>query len=140
MRRYLLALLAVVGLAAAGCTSAADTASHNLSEAAENFEIQRRVVFINGITGEYILELEGRCSIEDQTTQLEVVCLQGPGELAKHFLGLSDNVTYFVEQIGYADVSTFHYTVRFRPQTIVPNVVVDGSTSDTPSVEVDVDG
>ena len=86
------------------------------------FEIDRRIVFYNGITDSYMLTIEGRCSIEDQTTQLEVVCKVSDEQFAKHFLGLSDNVTYFAEQIGMADVSAYHHRVTFKPQAIVPNI------------------
>ena len=117
------ALALALGLTA--CSQPADVASRNLSEAADNFEIQRRVVFFNGITDTYMLEIEGRCSIADQVSQLEVTCQVGAGQYKKHFLGLSDNVSYFVEQVEGANVSTYHYRVRFRPQTIVPDVSLD---------------
>jgi len=97
-------------------------ASHNLSKAADLFQIARRVVFFNGITDKYLLSIEGLCSIEDQRNQLEVTCKTGPGIYKKHFLGLSDNVSYFVEQISDAGVSTARYKVIFRPTEIVPDV------------------
>ena len=83
----------------AACAPDAEVASRNLSRAADMFEIDRRVIFYNGITGEYMLSLEGRCSIEDQQNQLEVTCKTGHKIFKKHFLGLSDNVTYFAEQL-----------------------------------------
>lgn len=107
-----------------GCT-AASTASDNLSVAADNFEIDRRIVFFNGITDTYLLSIEGRCSIEDEGTQLEVTCRIGEDEYKKHFLGLSDNVSYFVEQLETADVSIYHYNVIFRPEAIVPEIEFD---------------
>jgi hypothetical protein len=120
--------LAMFGLVMAAtltaCTSDADVASANLSQAAEQFEIERRVVFFNGITDTYLLSIEGRCSIEDQGTQLEVTCKTGANAYKKHFLGLSDNVSYFVEQLETADVSVYRYRVIFRPSTIVPDVDV----------------
>ncbi len=128
-----------LGIVLAACSSppSADVASYNLSDLADNFELERRVVFFNGITDTYLLEIEGRCSIEHDglDDQLEVVCLIGQDEdgeflFVKHFLGLSDNVTYFVEQTSAESVSTFHYTVRFRPETILPNIVIDTSVGD----------
>lgn len=116
----LMGLLLVAALLPA-CTDA-DVASSNLSKAAENFEINRRVVFYNGITDKYLLSIEGRCSITDQTTQLEVTCKVGEDQYKKHFLGLSDNVTYFAEQLEPADVSVYHYRVMFKPQTIIPDI------------------
>ena len=123
MKRILLATAALsVGLLAT-CRPA-DVASHNLSVAADNFEIMRRIVFYNGITDTYMLEIIGLCSIgnEDKPGQVSITCKTGPDAYKKHFLGLSDNVTYFAEQLETADVSAFHYRVMFRPQTIVPDV------------------
>lgn len=115
------AVIAAILALATGCTSAADRASDNLSNKAENFEIERRVVFMNGITDNYMLEIIGRCSIEDQGNQLEVTCLEGPDQFRKHFLGLSDNVSYFVEQLEAVPVDTYRYKVRFRPESIIPD-------------------
>ena len=109
------------------CEDPAYTASYNLSEAADHFEIDRRIVFYNGITDTYMLAMEGRCSIEDQGNQLEVTCKVGENAYKKHFLGLSDNVTYFAEQIETSDVSVYHHTVRFRPQSILPAVKIEGN-------------
>lgn len=121
-RKTLLALAALVGLTA--CDKDADVASRNLSTAADNFEIMRRVVFYNGITGEYILQIEGLCSLGNQDTakRMSVVCKTGPRDYKKHFLGLSDNVTFFAEQIDGAKVSTNHYRVVFKPSVIIPAV------------------
>jgi len=123
----LLALAAV-----AGCSSDADVASHNISKAADNFEINRRIVFYNGITGAYILSVEGRCSLGnfDSAGQLSVTCKTGPNAFKKHFLGLSDNVTYFAEQLEGADVSVYHYRVIFKPQTIIPDVDFRGDANE----------
>ena len=118
-------LAAVFGMA--GCSSDATIASQNLSKAADMFEIDRRIVFLNGITDTYLLSIEGKCSIEDQRTQLEVTCKTGPGAFKKHFLGLSDNVTYFAEQLSDSQSSTFHYRVIFKPQSILPNVDIETS-------------
>jgi len=120
--------VAVIAVAsAAACSSAADTASSNLSTAADNFEIQRRIVFVNGITDKYLLVVEGRCSLgnSDKDGELSVTCKIGPNQYVKHFLGLSDNVTYFVEQTETANVSTYHYRVMFRPATAIPDVTID---------------
>ena len=115
-------LAATIGLAA--CQRDADVASHNLSVAADSFQINRRIVFYNGITGDYILSIEGLCALGnyDANRQLSVTCKTGPTNYKKHFLGLSDNVTYFAEQIDGADISLYHYKVIFRPSAIVPDV------------------
>lgn len=120
MKKMIPAVLAVAALT--GCTNDADVASRNLSTAADNFEIVRRVVFLNGITDKYLLVVEGRCSVEDDGNQLEVTCKVGDGAYKKHFLGLSDNVTYFAEQVESANVSVDHYRVVFNPSLAVPDV------------------
>jgi hypothetical protein len=123
MKKLLVAL--AVGMVFFGaCASDADVASHNLSKAADQFEVVRRIVFYNGITGEYMLTIEGRCSLgnTDSSGELSVTCKAGSKKYKKHYLGLSDNVTYFVEQIEAKHVSKDHYRVIFKPKTIVPDV------------------
>jgi len=119
--------LLILGLAAGlvGCTNDAQVASYNLSQAADNFEINRRIVFYNGISGEYILTIEGLCS-QEQTSdkKLAVTCKIGPGQFKKHFLGLSDNVTYFSEQLDAAPANTYRYRVIFKPASILPAIEV----------------
>ena len=127
MNKSLISAIVLVGIAAgvAGCTDA-DIASSNLSKAADMFEIQRRIVFYNGITGEYMLTVEGLCSLgnSDKDRELSVTCKTGPNAFKKHFLGLSDNVTYFAEQVDAAPGDVYHYRVVFKPSAIIPNIQV----------------
>lgn len=127
MKKRIISVLALFGIAASitACTDA-EIASQNLSKAADMFEIQRRIVFYNGITDSYMLTIEGRCSIEKDKAdeQLEVTCKTGEGQFKKHFLGISDNVTYFVEQMEYANVSVYQYRVIFKPSAIIPDVEI----------------
>jgi len=122
--KKLIAITAAVA-ALAGCSDA-DVASANLSKAADQFEITRRVVFYNGITGDYMLTVEGLCSLgnHDKGRELSITCKVGPGTYKKHFLGLSDNVTYFVEQLEAKPASVYHYRVVFKPAAIIPDVEV----------------
>jgi hypothetical protein len=133
---------ALTTLLAAGSCDDATIASNNLSKAADNFEIDRRIVFLNGITDNYLLSIEGKCNInvDEAESQLEVTCKTGENEageslVKKHFLGLSDNVTYFVEQLDSVGVSTYHYRVTFKPQAIVPDIDFRGDLEElvTPS-------
>lgn len=123
IRAFAAATVPVAALSLAACSDA-DMASRNLSTAADNFEISRRVVFYNGITDSYMLTIEGLCSLgnSDSKGQLTVTCKTGPAAYKKHFLGLSDNVTYFVEQIEPASVGAYHYRVIFKPAAILPDV------------------
>lgn len=116
----------ILALAAITACSDAEVASRNLSTAADNFEISRRIVFYNGITGEYMLSIEGLCSIGNaaETNAVAVTCKTGPSEFKKHFLGLSDNVTYFAEQVASAPASQYRYRVVFKPLSIVPDVEI----------------
>lgn len=133
MRNFFMALI-VLPLLAFGLTACndADIASQNLSTAADNFEIDRRVVFYNGISGGYILVVEGRCSLGnyDKGGRLSVTCKTGPDAYKKHFLGLSDNVTFFAEQLESKSVSAYHYRVIFKPQTILPDVDFRGDAGE----------
>ena len=124
MKRYAAALISLLALTS--CDNDADVASRNLSQAADNFEIQRRVVFYNGINGDYILEIEGLCSLGnfDGAKRMTVTCKTGPGAFKKHYLGLSDNVTFFAEQLEPAKASVYHYRVIFKPSVIIPDVEV----------------
>lgn len=109
----------------------AKIASRNLSKAADNFEVNRRIVFYNGVTGDYILNIEGLCSISGgRSSQLGVTCKTGPSEYKKHYLGLSDNVTFFAEQLTPNEVSVYHYRVVFKPQSIIPKIDVKVNTKD----------
>ena len=106
----------------AGCMDDAHIASRNVSKAADNFEVDRRIVFYNGINGEYMLSIEGKCSIEPKTNYVSVICKTGISEYKKHFLGLSDNVTYVAEQLETIDASAYRYRVTFKPESIIPNI------------------
>lgn len=126
MKRLVLTA-ATAALFLAGCRTQADVVSSNLSKAADQFEVPRRVVFYNGITDSYMLTIEGLCSLgnHDDPGELTVTCKTGEEAYKKHFLGLSDNVTYFVEQLEDVSADPYHYRVIFRPSTIVPDVEVD---------------
>lgn len=121
-----LKLIAAVSAAIlmAGCSSDADVASRNLSRAADNFDVNRRVVFYNGITGEYVLSIEGLCSKgnDDGVRKVTITCKTAPGQFKKHYLGLSDNVTYIMEQLEPLPVGTSHYVVNFKPSAILPDI------------------
>ena len=137
-----LAIGTLAALAAFGCTDASVAKS-------DQFEVTRRVVFMNGVTDSMPLEIIGLCSIRvtqflEQTSaiesgtagaanQLEVTCKTGPDSYKKHYLGLSDNMTYFVEQLEPRDVSAYPYRVVFKPQAIVPDIELRLDVEKTPA-------
>ncbi|GAA4915739.1 hypothetical protein [Nesterenkonia rhizosphaerae] len=125
MRKTALAgLLLAAGLALTACDDA-DVANRNISKEANNFNVARQVVFVNGITDEYLLSVEGYCQIErsgdSKTPQVTVTCKHEDG-YKRHHLGLSDNVTYFVEQVDASNVSADHYKVTYKPTVIIPHL------------------
>ncbi len=124
MKKLLVWSIGLSALVLVACTSEADVASYNVSKAADQFEVQRRIVFYNGITGNYILSLEGLCSLgnDDPQYRLSVTCKTGPTTYKKHFLGLSDNVTYFAEQLEPVKADIYHYRVVFKPSIIIPDI------------------
>lgn len=126
MLKLAYASIAALVLLLVGCTEA-DVASHNLSRDADSFKISRRIVFFNGITDKYLLSVEGLCSLgnQDKARELTVTCKTGANTYKKHFLGLSDNVSFFSEQLDDASVDTYHYRVIFRPETLLPSIKMD---------------
>jgi tRNA A58 N-methylase Trm61 len=135
MKKILPALLTagllVTGLSA--CESAADTANENLSKAAENFEVPRRIVGINGITDQVLFSAEGFCSYETDGGKVDAICLvsRDPNVVERTTMHLSDNVTFVVTQTGGTEVDLFRPRVIFRPEGIVPNF--DLSTGSNPT-------
>lgn len=133
MKRISLILVTfVAAVSLSACTSDADKASKNLSKAAEQFEVQRKIVGINGITDKVLFEVEGRCSLEqnDLPKTLSVICKHGPDDLRKHFIGLSDNVTFISTQLKGIDVSVYRTRIILKPENLVPDF--DLVTGDTP--------
>jgi len=138
MKKIVAALAAFVAVTfgMTACTDDdADVGRKNISKAADNFEVQRRIVVFNGITDKYLMVVEGRCNITDDGNQLEIVCKLGEDQFIKNFAGLSDNVSYFIEQSDSIDVSEYHYRVTFKPQSILPDPDFRGSSADTPLSE-----
>jgi hypothetical protein len=118
--KYIMVVAAAVILS--GCMQESERAAYNVSQAAHNFEVNRRVIFYNGITGEYILTIEGLLSVVPEIDRLSVIVKTGPSEYKKHYLGVSDNVTWFCEQIDSVKADPYRYRVIFRPKTIIPDI------------------
>lgn len=104
-----------------GCTQA-DRASYNLSKEADNFNEVRRLTVINCLQGDVLFQMEGRMSItaDIEDNQLEVIVENDKDDYSKHFVGLSDNVTYVIEDVNGADVENTKYTLNFNPEMWIP--------------------
>lgn len=142
MKKFLLLLLLLIplSLVLTGCTDA-DVAPQRLSksisgitpksdkdfsEDADMFRVERRVVFYDGITGDYLLSIEGLCSLGNGRTSAEIsiTCKTGADTYKKHFIGISDYVTYFVEQLEGKSENVYHYKVVFKPSVIIPDIEI----------------
>ena len=123
MKKIMVVLLALLTLAVCftGCNEV-DRVSYNLSQQADNFNNVRRVTVINCLQGDVLFQMTGKISITADTTdnQLEIVVEDGNGEYKKHFIGLSDNVTYVIEDITSGDVDKYKYTLNFNPKMWLP--------------------
>ena len=119
----LVGMLAAVGIT--GCDQRqSDDVSYNLSLDADNFNDVRQITVINCLQGEVLFQMTGKIAIEADTSdgQLEIIVEDENGEYKKHFIGLSDNVTYVVEDITTGDVSKYKYTLNFNPEMWLPEV------------------
>lgn len=118
----LLALLLVVMPMLTGCETQANRVSYNLSQEADNFNNVRQVTVINCLQGDVLFQMTGKISITADTAddQLEIIVEDEEGHYKKHFIGLSDNVTYVVEDITAGDVSNYKYTLNFNPKMWLP--------------------
>lgn len=126
-KKILISIVSILAIIMVACTEA-DTVNHNITKSADSFEVDRRIVFFNGITDKYLLTVEGLCSLNvDSDKSLRVTCKVGEEQYKRHYLGLSDNVSYFVEQIESANVDPFHYRVIFRPESIIPDIDIQTS-------------
>ena len=120
---YLLPCLAMAATLAA-CSTEADRVSYNLSQQADNFNDVRQITVINCLQGDVLFQMTGKMSITADTAdnQLEILVEDENGEYKKHFIGLSDNVTYVVEDVTSGDVNQYKYTLNFNPKMWLPEV------------------
>lgn len=109
----------------ASCSSDAKTASENLSKAADQFEVQRKIIGVNTRTDKYLFYVEGRCSIE-RSGDLIVTCKQGPNEYRKHYIGQATDVAWVSTQMESVDVSVYHTRVVIKPEGIIPEIDLQG--------------
>ncbi|MDR1754369.1 MAG: hypothetical protein LBR74_05615 [Eubacterium sp.] len=109
-------------MALAGCDTEAYRVSYNLSQEADNFNVVRQLTVMNCIQGDVLFQMTGKISIkvDSSDNQLEITVEDENGNYQKHFVGLSDNVTYTVEQLRGVDVDQYKYTLNFNPKMWLP--------------------
>ena len=108
-----------------GCDTEANRVSYNLSQQADNFNNVRQITVINCLKGDVLFQMTGKISItaDREDNQLEIIVEDENGEYKKHFIGLSDNVTYVVEDITSKNVNKYKYTLNFNPNMCILNYV-----------------
>lgn len=124
-KKKVVVVLAIVMVAVAftACTEA-ERVSYNLSQEADNFNVVRQLTVINCITGDTLFQMTGKMSItpDVEENQLEIIAENDDNSYEKHFVGLSDNVTYVVEDLnlGANEVEKYKYTLNFNPKMWIP--------------------
>ena len=123
MKKVYIFLIGLALLTLAGCQDDAKVAKQNLSKAADNFEVLRRIVFYNTWTDTTMQVIEGKCSIE-YGKRVSVICKVGKGanDVKNSLISLSGQVTVFVEQLESTNVSFYHYRRTFKPQSVIPDI------------------
>lgn len=125
MKKIVAVLLAIVVMATClvGCTEA-DNVNHNLSQAADNFQVTRKITVYNARTDMIILEMEGNMSLSNNTTnELVVTCMTGPNQYKKNYVYLNEYVIYVVEDITDTVTDPYHYKVHFY--TAIPDIDIN---------------
>lgn len=123
MKKKIIVLLMgmYIAVSISGCTEA-DKVSANLSTQADNFNVLRQVTVINCIANDVVFQMTGKMSIKADTSdhQLEVVVENEDGTYSKHIIGLSDNVTYVVEDIDTNYVEKYRFVINYNPKMWIP--------------------
>lgn len=121
--KKIICVLFVSMMILSGCQVEADKVNYNLTQEADNFNVIRQITVINCLKGDVLFQMTGKMSIkaDTQDNQLEVIVEDENGKYKKHFIGLSDNVTYVIEDItDDTDVSKYHYTLNYNPKMWIP--------------------
>ena len=130
MNKILSVIVAVFAVAMSGCGNEADVARVNMTTAADNFELMRRIVFYNVRLGQNVVTVEGKCSIEYGLTRAEYVCKIGDGKFIRNFVGNGNDIVAIVEQMDPVPVNVYHFRRTFMPQAIIPDIDFRGSSSE----------
>ena len=127
---YTILATSVFALALTGCNDDATVARRNMTKAADNFELMRRIVFYNVRLGQNVVTVEGKCSIEYGSGRTEYICKVGDGKYIRNFLSDSNDIVAIVEQMDPVPVNVYHFRRTFKPQTIIPDIDFRGSSGE----------
>lgn len=122
MRKKLFGIIGLIGVLFLVSCSDAEVVTENIKKDSEQFKVLRRVIFMNNITGEYLFQAEGNCSVETNSDagRLELTCKLGEDKYKVHYFGLSDNTSYIVEQLDWKEENKYKYKIIFKPDSIIP--------------------
>ena len=127
MKKRIVCVIVMATLAVgmlSGCETEASRVEYNLTQEADNFNIVRQLTVINCLQGDVLFQMTGKMSItaDVEDNQLEIIVENEDGNYTKHFVGLSDNVTYTIEDLnlGKNDVEKYKYTLNFNPNMWLP--------------------
>ena len=106
-----------------GCSEAYNV-NHNLSQAADNFQVVRKITVYNARTDLIIMEMEGLMSLSNtSTSELVVTCMTGPNQYKKNYIYLNEYVIYVVEDITGTVTDPYHYKIHFY--TALPDIDIN---------------
>ena len=118
--KFMLGILLMTIISITGCRESS-RASYNLSKEADSFNVVRQITVINCLKGDIMFQMSGKMSInmDEEENQLEIMIEDGD-VYKKHFIGLSDNVTYIIEDVKGVDVDNYKYTIKINPEMWIP--------------------
>jgi hypothetical protein len=125
MKKIVAVLLVIICLVGCltGCSEAANV-NHNLSQAADNFQVIRKITVYNARTDLIIMEMEGAMSLSNTSTnELVVTCMTGPNTYKKNYIYLNNYVIYVVEDITGTVTDPYHYKIHFY--TALPDIDIN---------------
>lgn len=110
--------LAVALVTVSGCRES-DRVSHNISQAADNFNVTRKITVINVRDDTVLYELIGNFAMTNEgNNELSVISEVAEGQYKKDFIYLSEWTTYIVQDVSGAYVDKYHYEVNILPKMV----------------------
>jgi hypothetical protein len=117
----LLLIIVIATVLLPGCQREADKVSYNLSMEADNFNVARKLTVINQRTDTILFQMTGNFSIEKEADgDLAVIGENDNGTYYKHFVYLSSEISYIVEDLGKTTVNKHKYEINFNPEMLIP--------------------
>jgi len=125
MKKKILTLMLAMSMLAglSGCTEAG-VAQHNLQTDADNFNITRTITVFNTRTDTVLFQMTGLMSLSNNdANELVITCEVEDGVYKQHYIYLSDETTYVMEDVTGTYEDKYHYELNFLPQ-MFPGVTI----------------